>query len=413
MVDYKQTDIGCIPKDWDVKKLGSILQSTQLGGNYPNTESITKYPLIKMGNLARGYIDLSKIEYVSNGIIPTYRDKLSYGNVIFNTRNTLDLVGKVSIWRDELQSAYFNSNIMRLKFKKQFVSSDFFINNIFNSKNLISQLRNIATGTTSVAAIYTRDLINIQIPLPPLKEQKAIAEVLSDTDALITTLEKRIAKKRNIKQGAMQKLLTPQDDWEVKKLGEIAEITSAGVDKKINPNETQVALLNYMDVYKRDYIFRNELNHNVTAPFSKKINCNVKKSDIFLLPSSETRTDIGTCAISMEDMDGVVYSYHIFRLRYLIDIDELFGMFMLKTQSFLNQSEMLCEGSGKRYVVSMNKFRSMEVYYPKLKTEQTRIATILSDMDSEIDLLEKKLSKTKELKQGLMQQLLTGKIRLV
>ncbi|HIP48998.1 MAG TPA: restriction endonuclease subunit S, partial [Lutibacter sp.] len=86
---------------------------------------------------------------------------------------------------------------------------------------------------------------------------------------------------------------------------------------------------------------------------------------------------------------------------------------LLKTRSFLEQPETMCEGSGKRYVVSMGKFRNMQVSFPKSKQEQTRIATILSDMDAEIETLEKKLAKYKQVKQGLMQVLLTGKIRLV
>ena len=147
---YKKTEMGVIPDDWEVKKLGEILQSTQLGGNYPNTELETNSPLIKMGNLVRGYIDLSKLEYIMNTHKPYNRDKLCYGDVIFNTRNTLDLVGKVAIWRNELPFAFFNSNIMRLKFKEKYVASNFYMNYIFNTKKILSQLRNIATGTTSV-----------------------------------------------------------------------------------------------------------------------------------------------------------------------------------------------------------------------------------------------------------------------
>ncbi len=197
------------PKDdWEVKKLGEILQSTQLGGNYSNTETETYYPLIKMGNLARGDIDLSKLEYIPNYITPYNRDKLCYGDVIFNTRNTLDLVGKVAIWRNELPVAFFNSNIMRLKFKEQCVSSNFYMNYILNAKKILSQLRNIATGTTSVAAIYTRDLLKIQIPLPPHSEQTHIATILSDMDSEIEALEKKLAKYQQLKQGLMQNLLT-------------------------------------------------------------------------------------------------------------------------------------------------------------------------------------------------------------
>ena len=193
---------------WEVKKLGGILQSAKLGGNYPNSEKETNYPLIKMGNINRGFIDLSKIEFITTGYIPSENDKLEYGNILFNTRNTLELVGKVSIWKNELPLAYYNSNLMRLEFKQSEVSSNFFMNYILNTKQSLSQLKGFATGTTSVAAIYTRDLLKLEVPLPPFPEQQAIAQILSDMDAEVESLEQKRDKYKAIKQGMMQELLT-------------------------------------------------------------------------------------------------------------------------------------------------------------------------------------------------------------
>jgi len=194
--------------EWEVKKLGEILLKTQLGGNYPNSEKETNYPLMKMGNINRGLVDISKIEYITDKSSPSEKDKLQYGDVLFNTRNTLELVGKVAIWRNELPLAYFNSNLLRFEFNPSHVSSKFFMNNIFNTKQILSQLKGFATGTTSVAAIYSRDLIKLQIPLPPLPEQTAIATILSDMDAEIEALEQKQTKYKAIKQGMMQELLT-------------------------------------------------------------------------------------------------------------------------------------------------------------------------------------------------------------
>ncbi len=121
---YKQTEVGMIPEEWDVKPLNSVLVKGRLGGNYPNQDRETDYPLMKMGNIARGYMDTSKVEYISPGVTPDPSDKLRHGDVLFNTRNTLDLVGKVAIWRDELPVAYYNSNLMRLEFDPQEVCSN-------------------------------------------------------------------------------------------------------------------------------------------------------------------------------------------------------------------------------------------------------------------------------------------------
>ncbi len=130
---YKQTEVGVIPEDWEIKTLGSILNRCHLGGNYSNQDRETNYPLMKMGNVNRGYIDTDKVEYISPGVTPDPIDRLNYGDVLFNTRNTLDLVGKVAIWRNELPVAYFNSNLMRLEFNRDEVSSHEYANYAFNS----------------------------------------------------------------------------------------------------------------------------------------------------------------------------------------------------------------------------------------------------------------------------------------
>ena len=205
---YEQTEVGVIPEDWDSPELGKILISMQLGGNYKNSESETSYPLIKMGNLGRGNIKLDKLEFIDSSQKPDKRDRLKADDLLFNTRNTLDLVGKISIWRNELPEAYFNSNIARMKFDGERVSSYQFMNYIMNTARFLKDLRSIATGTTSVAAIYGRDFVKLKVPLPPKAEQEAIAGALSDADALIESLEQLITKKRHIKQGAMQELLT-------------------------------------------------------------------------------------------------------------------------------------------------------------------------------------------------------------
>ena len=418
---YNKTEVGVIPKDWDVDRLENILENIQLGGNYPNSERETAFPLMKMGNINRGFIDLSKIEYITKEILPSNRDKLRFGDVLFNTRNTLDLVGKVAVWKNELPIAFFNSNIMRLEFKNVRVSSNLYMNYILNSKVLLRQLRRIATGTTSVAAIYTRDLFKVLAPLATLPEQTAIATALGDVDELINSLEKLIAKKCNIKQGTMQELLTGKKrlpgfigEWEVKKLGEIGEIKGAGVDKKIRQDEIPVRLVNYLDVFHRGFIYGKHLNHYVTARPEQIQRCAVKKGDIFFTPSSEMPYEIGISSVAMEDIPDAVYSYHVDRLRLYEDWDLAFRAYIFKTRYFLEQAEKFCEGSGKRYVINLTTFRELlSVYYPIDKGEQTAIANILSEMDAEIEALEQKLDKYKMIKQGMMQELLTGKTRLI
>ena len=189
---FKNSEIGGIPKDWICIELNTIISNFRLGGNYGNSEKQSPYPLIKMGNLDRGKIKLNKVEYINDKKRPSNIDKLKYGDLLFNTRNTLSLVGKTSIWRDELPLAYYNSNILRLEFKSEYINSSFFMNYVLNMKNSIAQLRNFATGTTSVAAIYTKDLLKLKVAIPSnIEEQKAISQILSDMDQEIQSLEQK------------------------------------------------------------------------------------------------------------------------------------------------------------------------------------------------------------------------------
>ena len=134
-----------IPSDWEVKRLKEILVEGKLGGNYENAEANIGVPVIKMGNLDRGAIKTDKIQYLPENEVYNNDDILQNGDLLFNTRNTLELVGKVAIWKNELPFAVYNSNLMRMKFNNHFVDSNWFMNYAFNSHYALSQLRGIAT----------------------------------------------------------------------------------------------------------------------------------------------------------------------------------------------------------------------------------------------------------------------------
>lgn len=284
-----------------------------------------------------------------------------------------------------------------------------------------NKLINISTGTT-VFGISKTKLTDIQIIIPPLEEQHAIAEVLSDVDALIEAQLALIEKKRLIKHGVMQELLTGKRrlsgfsaDWKEAPLGVLGEISSAGVDKKIRQDELPVRLLNYMDVYSKSFITSNDLIQSVTAPIQKAQKCSIMKGDVFFTPSSETPNDIANSAVSLEDIEDGVYSYHIVRFRLFEpeNWDLLFRSYIFKTKYFFDQAEKICAGSGQRYVINLDGFGSLRIKYPKDKEEQKAISQIIYDLDNEIKLLQKRLEKFKLIKQGMMQELLTGRTRLV
>ena len=259
----------------------------------------------------------------------------------------------------------------------------------------------------------------LSLPIPPQKEQRRIAQVLSDTDSLIASLSRTIEKKRLVKQGAMQQLLTGKTrlkgfsgEWVEKELGEIGQLTGAGVDKTIKEEETPVRLLNFLDVYNRDRIYSRELKMWVTASEMKIQKCDIRCGDIFLTPSSELPNDIGRSAVAMQDIQDACYSYHILRLRPYDKLDLNYSAYMLKTADFEQQIRFLSEGSGKRYVISLKNFREIRIRIPSDIREQEAIGLRIATMDNEISSLEAELQKYKFLKQGMMQKLLTGQIRL-
>ena len=268
--------------------------------------------------------------------------------------------------------------------------------------------------------IGVSDIMDFPILIPErVVEQRAIAEALSDVDALIAALDALIAKKRAVKTAAMQQLLTGRQrlqgfsgEWKTQTLDQIGDIESSGVDKKVVDGEVPVRLVNYMDVYRRDWIASAHLDHRVTAPTGKAARCSVQQGDVFFTPSSEVREDIGHSAVALEDIPDAVYSYHVVRLRIREPWDLTFRAYAFKTKDFLDQASLLCAGSGTRYVISKAQFKSMTVAVPPVD-EQAAIAEILFDMDAEIAALEARRDKTAAIKTGMMQELLTGRTRLV
>jgi type I restriction enzyme S subunit len=390
---YKQTEIGVIPSDWDTKEVLDFTSGVASGKSKTNSE-FGDFPI-----------------YGSTGIIghrarPDYSgEKILIARVGANAGAVNKVSGDYCVSDNTLMVTYRSDVDITFSYYQ--------LLNFGLNKLIFGSGQPLVTGGQIKKVVF---------PIPKSKsEQIAIAIALSDADELIEKLTKLIEKKKNIKQGAMQELLTGKrrlpgfsGKWIRKNLGELGEVTGSGVDKKTRPEEVRVRLLNFLDVFHRSFIYSKDLNHEVTARPDQLVKCSVKKGDIFFTPSSEMPFDIGISAIAMEDMPGVVHSYHVDRFRLFADWDLLFRAYIFQTKDFSDQTATHCEGSGKRYVLSLTAFRErLTVFYPEDKEEQSAIARILFDMDAEIERLESQLSKYQNLKQGMMQTLLTGKIRLM
>jgi len=425
---YKQTELGLIPEDWEVTKLGLI--ANIIGGGTPSS-FVNSYWNGDVNWFTPTEIGKEKYSHQSNrkisklGFEKCSAKMLPVGTILLTTRAG---IGDVSILMQEgCTNQGFQSFVVKDEIDNEYLYY------------LISTLKNIflqnASGSTFLE-ISPNKIRAIQIPLPPTKaEQTAIATALSDADALISSLEKLIAKKRNIKQGAMQKLLNPmvngellivndellmdnantansqlttnhlqlKKGWEVKKLGEVAEIVGGGTPSSFIPSYWN-GTINWFtptEIGKCKYTF--ESIRKITK--EGFVNCSGKMLPVGTILLT-TRAGIGDLSILMSE--GCTNQ----GFQSLIAKDGNYNEYLYYLMQTL-KNVLIQNASGSTFLeISPNKIKQIEIVIPSFK-EQTRIATILSDMDAEILALETKLEKCRKIKLGMMQNLLTGKIRLL
>ena len=189
--------------DWEQRKLGEDLESIQTGTNLLGSENNNGMPLLKMGNIQRGYFDTSKLEYLVDNKSVEPENVAYYGDFFFNTRNTMELVGKGATWTGESGKYAFNSNIARFKLKG---IDTIFFNFLYNTDSMAKQVHARAMGTTSVAAIYPRSLDSIDYCLPCIDEQKRIGDYFRNLDHLITLHQRKCDKLKLIKKFMLQNM---------------------------------------------------------------------------------------------------------------------------------------------------------------------------------------------------------------
>lgn len=395
----KQTEIDgvadtLIPDDWEVKRLGELFEM-RAGGDV-NKQHFSYYKS-----------DKYKYKIFSNGLenegvygftdLPRYKGD----SITITGRGTVG----VSMYRKDDFDAVIRLLVLESRNKNQ--TNNFFISELINE---VVKFPNESTGVPQLTVPQIKDVL---IPLPPLPEQQRIAKALSDVDALISTTEKLIQKKKNIKQGAMQNLLTgkkrlpgfgPQtkspaykqtelgpipEDWEVKNIGTTCNVITGG--------EAPV-------VYSKD---KNTL-------YKYPIYSNGK--EVYGYHASYTIDHDAVCISSIGENTGDIFYYQknftpIIRLKVIIpkksNIDTEFLYYCLKTIKIDTTK------NGGIPNINSNDVKSINYIQPTSKEEQTAIANVLSSMDKEIETLNTKLEKYRNLKTAMMQQLLTGKIRLM
>jgi len=258
-------------KDWEQRKLGDDLVSIHTGTNLLGSITNTGMPLIKMGNIQRGYFDTSKVEFLAENEQPDKADIANYGDFFFNTRNTLELVGKGATWMKNSGEYAFNSNIARFELRNL---DTIFFNYLYNTDYMTKQIHARAMGTTSVAAIYPRTLDSVEYLAPCMKEQQKIGAYFKQLDHLITLHQRKCEQTKKLKKYMLQKMF-PQNgekvpeirfdgftyDWEQRKFSELYARSSEkndgsiGMDKNITvatmqfKNDVKVSTTEYLKTY--------------------------------------------------------------------------------------------------------------------------------------------------------------------
>ena len=284
-----------------------------------------------------------------------------------------------------------------------------------NSSVGLAQIGNVQYGTAQ-KQFNISDAINFRYSVPPLDEQKSIAEALSDADALIESLDQLIAKKRQIKQGAMQELLTGKrrlpgfnGEWEVKRLGSVADVIDPHPSHRA-PAEVPngIPFLGIGDLDESGNIIGKKLRL-VDASILEEHACRYSLNDELI--GLGRVASIGKVVKLNKHGDGYVISptLGVIRGRYA---KRSYLLYALGSKFVTEQFTKIMSGS-TRSSVGMEVLRELHIQLPPSEEEQTAIATILGDMDTELAALESRLAKARQIKQGMMQELLTGRIRLL
>lgn len=425
-VGYKQTEVGVIPEDWSISPLRDLLkENPKYGINAPAVPLEGKLPVyIRITDISEDG-NFKPSEKVGVKSLFSSQYQLTDGDIVL--ARTGASVGKSYLYKEYDGVLVYAGFLIKVSPNKSILEPRF-LSQYFQTQRYWSWV-NVNSMRSGQPGINGNEYGSLLVPYPKIEEQTAIANALSDVDALITELEKLIAKKQAIKTATMQQLLTgrtrlPQfalredgskkgtkqselgeipEDWEICALGDIGQ-TFIGLT--YSPNDvadfgTLVLRSSNVQNGKLAYLDNVYVNMELSEPVI------VKQGDILVCVRNGSRQLIGKCALIDKNAEGSAFGafMSIFRTRYSVFVFYQF------------QSDLIQKQINEIMGATINQITNKDMFGFKIilpdEKEQTAIATILSDMDEEIQALEQRLSKTCLIKQGMMQELLTGRTRLV
>jgi type I restriction enzyme S subunit len=412
---YKQTEVGVIPVDWKVRPIREI--SNPVRGGSPRPAGDPRFfdgkfiPWLTVAALTNIPSSQLKVSHTDSCLTEegSLRSRILYPGtlILANSGATLGVAKILGI------KCCANDGIAALLNFNATVSKTYLVHYI-NTRT--QYLRDVVATGNGQPNLNTDLIGNFKIPLPPtLAEQEAIAGALSDADAWIESLEQLIAKKRQIKQGAMQELLTGKrrlpgfsGEWETKRLGEfLVSHPQYGINAAAVPYSDKLPV--YIRITDITEYGQYAPNPRVCVQVSAVSGYFLADGDLVV---ARTGASVGK-SYRYRIADGpLVFAGFLIRIRP--NAQQLNPRFLegyVAGEKYWNWVRLMSMRSGQPGI-NGNEYAQLPIELPSI-AEQTAIATVLSDMDTEIESLESKLAKASEIKQGMMQELLTGKIRLV
>lgn len=430
---YKMTEVGVIPEDWEVKNVSeSCLIKARIGWQgLKKTEYMSSgdYLLITGTDFDNGQINWRTCAYVSKARYEQDSNiKIRPQDILISKDGT---IGKVAYLGMIPKAGTLNSGIFVIRANDRKIDQ-VFLSKIFMSFYFEDFLNRLVAGST-INHLYQKDFVKFCFPLPNSEEQTAIATALSDVDSLISALTKKIEKKKAIKQGLMQQFLTGKKrlpgyeknresvqtewgaipkDWKTLSIGKCCSIKARigwqGLKKSEYLSSGEYVLVTGTD-FMNGRIDWKSCVYVSKKRYEQDANIQIVKHDILITKDGT----IGKVAF-LDDVPclGTLNS-GIFVVRsHSEELDQCYLSKIFESFIFDAFLESLVAGSTINHLYQKD-FVHFNFPVPPTISEQTAIANILSDCDSEIAALEEKRDKYKEIKQGMMQQLLTGKIRLI
>lgn len=415
---YKQTEVGVIPEDWVVTTIG---EQSRIFGRI-GFRGYTVQDIVEEGkgaiainpsNIQNGESVFEKCTYVSwEKFEESPEIKIDEGDIILV--KTGSTVGKTAMVKRLPEKATLNPQVVVFK---RLTASPGFFGYMMGSPVVQKQITESVVGG-AVPTLSQKLVAAFKLPLPQLSEQRAIATALSDMDALLDGLIRLIAKKRNLKQATMQQLLTGQtrlpgfsEEWDQVRLGDLFSFKN-GLNKAKEFFGYGKPIVNYMDVFRCSAIRSSNLEGRVSLSRHELKNFDVQKGDVFFTRTSETPEEIGLASVVLDQPTDTVFSGFLLRARPRNEhLNDEFKAYCF--DSVWVRQQITSKASYTTRALTNGRILS-EVLLPLPPLpEQSAIATVLSDMDAELASLEARLAKTRAVKQAMMQELLTGKTRLL